>query len=171
MKKHNTKKIVITLKRAEIAIAHKIVRSGTHHARAITRARILLLSHDGKTNAEIVDMLGCSERSVSDIRRRYLERGSIDSVFEDAPRSGQPKKITADHEAFVVATACTEAPKGHAHWTLEALKEKLLDTYDDLESVSHEWIRQMLIRAALKPWREKNVVRAASHAGVPRAHG
>lgn len=166
MAKHNTEKIIIKLKTIEIALLQKITRSGKQNARSITRARILLLSHKGKTNMQIADTLGCSTRSVSDIRRRYLDRGSVDGVLKDAPRTGQPKKITADHEAFVVATACTDAPDGHEHWTLETLKKKLLETYDDLESVSHEWIRHILIRSALKPWREKNVVRAEAYAGV-----
>ena len=169
--KHNTEKILIKLKDEEIISLQKITKSGKQNARTITRARILLLSHKGKTNAEIVDTLGCSPRSVSDIRKRYADRKSITDVLKDAPRSGQPKKITAEHEAFVVATACTDAPEGHGHWTLEALKKKLLETHRDLKSVSHEWIRHMLIRSELKPWREKNVVHAETHARVSRAHG
>lgn len=153
--KHNTEKILIKLKDEEIAALQKITKSGQQNARTITRARILLLSRKGKTNAEIVDTLGCSPRSVSDIRKRYIDRKSIADVLKDAPRPGQPKKITAEHEAFIAATACTDAPDGHGHWTLEALQKKLLETYSDLESVSHEWIRHILIRSALKPWREK----------------
>jgi transposase len=94
-----------------------------------------------------------------DIRKRYCERG-LEGALHDASRPGQPKKITAEHEAFVVATVCTDAPEGHDQWTLEVLRDKLIETYDDLQSVSHEWIRHMLLRAALKPWREKNVVHA-----------
>jgi transposase len=94
-----------------------------------------------------------------DIRKRYCERG-LEGALHDAPRPGQPKKITAEHEEFVVATACMDAPEGHNQWTLEVLRDKLIETYDDLQSVSHEWIRHMLLRAALKPWREKNVVHA-----------
>jgi putative transposase len=156
-------KVAVALSSQEISILNRLVRRGTAKARAITRARILLLSHRGKTNGEIMDVLGCAQWTVTDVRKRYRDRGSLDAVIEDAPRSGQPKKITPAHEAFVAATACTEAPEGHDHWTLEALKEKLLETYDDLDSVSHERIRRILITAALKPWREKNVVRAQTH--------
>lgn len=164
-KKHQKReKIIVTLSTTEITALEKLVKSGTAKARTMTRARILLLSHRGKTNTAIMDALGCAQWTVTDVRRRYRERGGIKEVIYDAPRPGQPKKITSAHEAFVVATACTDAPEGHDHWTLEALKDKLLATYDDLESVSHEWIRQMLIRAALKPWREKNVVYPKAHA-------
>jgi transposase len=164
-------KIVISLAPSEMSVLEKLVKSGQHNARTITRAHILLLSQRGKTNQEIVEMLGCSHFTVTDVRKRYHKRRCLEAVLQDAPRSGQPKKITAQHEAFVVATACTDAPPGHAHWTLEALKEKLLATYPQFRSVSHERIRHILLANQLKPWLEKNVVRTASHAAVPRADG
>lgn len=169
--KKKREKVTIALSSKEVVELNRLIRSGTAKARAMTRARILLLSHRERTNREIMDALGCSQGTVTDVRKRYVQRSSIDAVIHDAPRPGQPKKITPDHEAFVVATACTDAPDGHDHWTLEALKEKLVTTYDDLDSVSHEWIRKMLIRAALKPWREKNVVHPRTHPALPRAHG
>lgn len=157
-------KILIALTAAEIAALTRFIKSGTAKAREITRARILLLSQSGKTNREIEDALSCSHDLINLVRKRYCDRGNWKAAIHDLARCGQPKKITPEHEAFVVATACTDAPEGHAHWTLKALKEKLVATYDDLDTVSHERIRQILIRAALKPWREKNVVRATSHA-------
>jgi transposase len=69
------------------------------------------------------------------VRARCRDRGSALAALNDLPRTGQPKKISGAHEAFVIATACTDAPDGHAHWTLHALKDKLLHTYDDLDSV------------------------------------
>lgn len=170
-KKRKKEKISIALSSREITELEAIVRKGTHKARTITRARILLLSHKGKSNTEITKALGCSHDLTSLVRTRYQKRGSVEATIHDLPRPGQPKKITPEHEAFVVATACTDAPDGHNHWTLEALKETLVETYDDLTSISHEWIRQMLIRSKLKPWREKNVVRTESHAGISSAHG
>jgi transposase len=163
-KKHNTRKIEVDLKADEVVWLQRLVRAGAQNARTVTRARILLLSNRDKTNREIVDALDVSPRSVTDIRTRYETRGSAEAAVMDAPRSGQPRKITAKHEAFVIATACTDAPEGHDHWTLGALKEKLLATHRKLDSVSHERIRHILMEADLKPWREKNVVRAASHA-------
>jgi transposase len=155
-------KIIVTLTAEEVTALQKVVRSGTHKSRTIMRARILLLSNQGKKNVQIMEQTGCSRVTVTEVRKRYKKRGV--AAITDAPRPGQPKKITAEHEAFVIATACTDAPPGHAHWTLGALKEKLIEAYVDLESVSPEWIRQMLIRAELKPWREKNVVRAEAYA-------
>jgi putative transposase len=158
------KKITIHLSASERATLENSTKRGVQKARTIVRARILLLSHKQKTNKEIMEALGCSHDLISSVRKRYVERGSIEAAIHDASRPGQPKKITAEHEAFVTATACTDAPEAHNHWTLKALKETLLETHTDLESVSNEWIRQMLLRAKLKPWREKNVVYPKAHA-------
>lgn len=153
-------KIIVVLSEKDIAFLKAFIRSGIRKARAVSRARILLLSHAGKSNGEIRRSIGCAIGTISSVRMRYHDRGSVEAAISDAPRPGQPKKITAKHEAFVTATACTDAPPGHAHWVVEALRKKLLKTYPALKSVSSERIRQILVRSNLKPWREKNVVRA-----------
>ena len=170
-KKNKRRKIVIRLSEKEVATLEKLVKSGSAKARATTRARILLLSHKGKRNRDIEEALSCSHDMVSLVRSRYRERGSIEAAITDRARPGQPKKITPRHEAFVVATACTEAPPGHDHWTVPELKRVLLERYKKLRSVSDERVRRILIASALKPWREKNVVRAESHPALSRANG
>ena len=158
-KRRRREKVVVSLTADEIRTLEDITKHGSHNVRVVTRARILLYSHEKKTNQQITVALGCASRMICNVRRRYQQRGSVVEAIHDAPRSGQPRKITPRHEAFVVATACTNAPKGHNHWTLPELKKKLLARYKKLQSVSDERIRQMLLPTALKPWREKNVVR------------
>ncbi len=163
----------IALEWGEVRTLENIINKGTSPVRTVTRARVLLLANENgpkKTNKEISETLMLASTTPKDIRKRYHERG-LEGALSDAPRPGQPKKITDEHKTFVVATACTDAPDGHDHWTLEALRDKLIETYDDVQSVSHEWIRQILIRAKLKPWREKNVVRAKPHSALSGAHG
>lgn len=157
-------RVAVTLTESEITSLKNITRSGTRKAREVTRARILLMSHQKKSNQEIMDALGCSPFAISSLRIRFVKRGKdVKATIIDAPRSGTPNIIFPEHEAFVVATACTDAPAGHAHWTLAALREELLKTYTALKHVSHERIRQILLKNALKPWREKNVVRTKTH--------
>jgi transposase len=171
-KKLRRVRVVVRLKARDLAYLKNILNSGTRKAREITRARILLMSHKKKSNQEIIDALGCSQFAISDLRRRFVKRGrDVRKTIIDAPRCGTPRKILPVHEAFVVATACTEAPSGHAHWTTEALKEKLLETYADLKTVSDEGVRKILLKNKLKPWRGKNVVRSNAHASLSRADG
>lgn len=157
-KKLSKKKIEIVLNKEDILTLTKVIKHGSNNVRVITRARILLLSHEGKTNIHIVEALSCAPRMICNIRQRYIKEKSVLKAIADAPRPGQPKKIEAKHEIYVVAVACTKAPKGHNHWTLPELKKKLLIKYKKLKTVSDERVRQMLLASALKPWREKNVV-------------
>lgn len=163
-KKFGRARVVVALSDSDVASLQSAIRHGTRKAREITRAHILLLSHKKKSNQEIMDALGCSSFTISDLRRRFVKRGrNVAATITDAPRPGAPKKILPVHEAFVVATACTNVPPGHAHWTLATLKDELLKTHIELKYVGHERIRQILLKNKLKPWREKNVVRPNAH--------
>ena len=160
------KKILVTLTVAEVATLEQVVRSGITNARVITRARILLCSHHGMTNRRIIETLGCSHELIRAVRHRAHERTPLIDAIHDLERPGQPKKVTPKHEAFVIATACTDPPQGHNHWTLPELKRVLLKRYKTLRPISDERIRHILMTSDLKPWREKNVVRPKSHATV-----
>lgn len=161
-------KIIVRLTRSDIVYLRRIVRSGTRSAQVITRARVLLMSHQGKRNWEIIDALGCTHFAIADIRQRFVTRKKdVAAAIIDAPRPGQPRRILPEHEAYVVATACTDPPEGHAHWTLPELKKALLAAYQTIRTVSDERIRQTLLAHELKPWREKNVVRTKAHANLP----
>lgn len=164
-------KIHVNLTASELRDLANITKHGNHNARVIIRARILLLSHEGKTNSQIVERLQCAPRMLCNVRQRYKECVSVLEAIQDAPRPGQPKKITPQHEAFVTAIACTDAPPGHDHWTIPELRKALLKRYRKLRSVSDERVRHILLASELKPWREKNVVCAKSHAALSRAHG
>ena len=167
----NMKTYIVHLEKGERGFLMRTISHGTHPARALTRARILLLSDDGATDRDIADRLGCSTDTVRAVRRRFCERPTVQEAITDAPRPGKPPTIQPHHEAFVAATCCTPPPSGHAHWTLGALREELLSAHDDLAEISDESIRRMLLAHRLKPWREKNVVHPASHAAVPGADG
>lgn len=167
MKKHT-----VALAASEKRYLEGILRRGKHAARVITRARILLLAHDGATDQVISQKLECSLSTVYEQRKRYYERTTIQEAITDAPRPGQPPRLSPQHEAFIVATACTEEPPaGHAHWEPNGLKVALLEAYDDIQSVGNETIRRLLVRHKLKPWREKNVVHSHADTTVSGTNG
>lgn len=158
MNKLNKKKLEINLSLESLNILSSVIKHGKHNAREVTRARILILSHQNKTNNEIVEYLDCAPRMISNIRQKYIKEKDVLKAIGDSPRPGQPKKVTPKHEAYVIALACTNAPIGHNHWTLPELKKKLLSKYKKLKTISDERVRHILLNAELKPWREKNVV-------------
>jgi putative transposase len=168
MKKY---KVVLTTRKKKFL--RQLLCRDRHSTRVITRARVLLMAHDGDSDRSISQVLGCSTATVHNQRKRYCERSTIKEAIHDAPRPGQPPKLTPRHEAFIVATAYTDkVPAGHAHWKPQGLKEALKEeAYDDIQDVSNETIRKLLIRHKLKPWREKNVVHTQALTPVPGANG
>lgn len=147
----------------------KIMKKGTHPARVVRRALILLRSHDGCTDADIAKQTGASHRAVVDVRTRCALEG-VERALYDAPRSGKPPTFTGKHEAQIVALACTKAPEGCVRWTMRLLAEQAVkDGITDEISPQTVWL--MLERQNTKPWLKKNVVHSEAHAGVQGADG
>lgn len=148
----------IQLSKEELSQIQSVIRRGTHKARVITRARILLWSHEGKSKAVIAPRLLVNMSTVQDVRDRFRE-GGLERALHDAPRSGQPPKLNDKREARLVAIACSPPPEGTDHWTLELLQEKLIED-GVIDRISTVAIWYHLRNRGIQPWREKNVVRA-----------
>ncbi len=144
-------------------------KKGTEKARVLNRARILLKLDDGGTDAAVARDSYVSKKTVGRIRSRY-EKGGLDRALFDLPRSGQPPIITDKVEAHLVAIACSEPPKGRTRWTLELLRQKLIDD-KKVERISTVAVLKRLQKRGIKPWVEKNVVHSKNQQRVHRAHG
>jgi transposase len=158
----NKHKHTIQLSSKELGQIQSIIRRGKHGARVITRARILLLSHRGRSKDAIAAELEINRSTVQDVRNRYRE-GRLRRSLYDAPRPGQPPKLDDATEASLVAIACSQPPEGTHHWTLELLQEKMIED-KKVDTISTVAIWKHLKKRGLKPWREKNVVYPQSNA-------
>ena len=161
MKKIHT----IHLPQHEKNILKQLVNRGKEQARVITRSRVLLLADEGKTDPEIYEHLSLSTKTPYEIRKRYV-RGGLQLALYDRPRSGQPRHFNGQQEAEIVAMACTKAPKGYAHWTLDLLTKEARDRG---VKIGRTAVWKVLLRNKLKPWREKNVVHPKAHSGIHQA--
>ena len=132
-----------------------IIRKGHCHARTITRARVLKMTHQGKTDKEVTMALGLNPSTPYEIRKRYCQ-GGLNRALYDAPRPGQKKVFTATDEAKVTALACTKAPDGHSRWTLDLLTVHAKESLG--KSIGRKTVWKILLKNNLKPWRKKNVV-------------
>jgi len=137
----------IKLTEKEGGYLNDFVKRGRKSVRELTRAHVLLLVNDEKTEMEVKDMLRISRATVSNTKKRYRKEG-LQSALAEKPRSGQPKKYTELHEAEVIAQACTESPDGHKRWTLELLTEEMRKK-DGFETINKESIRLILKKAKL----------------------
>jgi hypothetical protein len=90
------------------------VKHGKPAARAVTRARILLLAEERYPDEEIMEVLGVSRPTVASMRRKYQEQKGrqVLELLPDAARPGQPLKVDSRVAAHVALIACSAAPPG-----------------------------------------------------------
>lgn len=147
-----TKQRVVTLTKGERKALEGFVARGKKSARAITRARILLLFDEGRKEHELTELLGVSRGTVYNLRKKYQQKGhaSILELLHDAPRSGRPITLDSRVEAKVTMIACSTPPTGRGRWTLHLIADKLVELAV-MESISHESVRRVLKKTNSSP--------------------
>ena len=94
-----------------------LTHSGESSARTQTRARILLLTDESqnkkKGTKEIASALLCSFPTITNIRKKFVE-GGLENALYDKPRPGAIPKITGEIEAQLTMLACSAPPEGRA---------------------------------------------------------
>ena len=147
-----TKPRVVTLTQRERKALEDFVGHGKKSARAITRARILLLLDEGRKEHELTELLGVSRGTVYNVRKKYQQKGQapILDLLHDAPRSGRPITLDSRVEAKVTMIACSTPPTGRGRWTLQLIADKLVELAVT-ESISHESVRRVLKKTNSSP--------------------
>lgn len=136
------KKYLINLSSEEQHELLEMTRKGEIKARKFKRAMILLKADEGLTDPQIMAAVNTSRPTVERIRKRFVE-GGLDKALNEDPRPGQKRKLDGRREAVLIATACSEAPEGHDHWTMRLLASKLVEL-GVVENISHETVRLTL---------------------------
>ena len=147
------KQSAVKLTSAERHELEMFVTRGKKSAREITRARILLLTQDGRQVTEIARTLSVSRATIYNVYKRYQTkkpRTPLVEVLEEEPRSGRPLKLDSRVAAKVTLIACSEPPTGRARWTLHLIADKLVKL-GVTDTISHESVRQLLKKIASSP--------------------
>lgn len=144
----------------EKRILQTLIHKGTIKARIITRARILLLADQGKTDAVICESLNIVRSVVYDARKHYVT-GGLKRALYDLPRPGKARILNGKQEAEVIAIACTKAPKGYVRWTMDLLTEAVNKRLN--VGIGRTAVYNVLLRNNTKPWLKKNVVHFQSY--------
>lgn len=85
------------------------------------RARIVLLSADGKTNTAIADALELSRFTVGNWRARYLAHG-IEGLYDEI-RPGRPRSIQDEAVAQLIQRTTQSRPSDATHWSVRSMAE------------------------------------------------
>ena len=142
------KRYVVKLTLEERDQLEGLIRRGREAAYRRRHAEVLLLVDEGEYGPGLIDneaaeQTGFSRRTVEQIRERCVTEG-LAKALERKPRSRcRASKLDGDGEARLVSLACSNAPEGHARWTLKLLADKLVQL-DIVESISTECVRQVL---------------------------
>lgn len=135
-----------------------IVHSPSAEQRFVTRARVILACADGKTNDAIMAEIGLSKPSIINILKKWVSLG-VQEALKDLPRSGRPKSITEDAQAWVISLACSKPENNSAdkpqQWTITSLTEYvrqycLEEGFKDLENVQRSTIWNILKQHNIK---------------------
>ena len=128
-----------------------VISKGCNKAVVIQRAHILLKVDEGKTDAEISQMLYVSEQTIRGTRLRFEKEG-LQAALEDKMHPPKDTKLKEKEEAHLIALACSEPPAGQAHWTLELLTKQLLKD-GVVARISPETVRLLLKKTVSNPGR------------------
>jgi hypothetical protein len=127
------KKYVVKLSAEERERLDTLIHGGTHPARQLTRARVLLRADagdggEGWSDSRIAAALDIALSNVARIRQQLVEEG-VDSVLtpKRSLASARPRIFDGAAEAKLTALACSEPPKGRARWTLRLLEDKVVE--------------------------------------------
>jgi len=136
----------VNLSESEISKLQEITSKGKIAVRKLKRARVLLLSQEGHSDKQIATVLSLSESTVHRTRQKCVELG-LESALTESPRKGRKRKLDGKAEAFLVATACSDAPSGRQSWTMQLLAERLVEM-NLVESISDETVRLRLKKSS-----------------------
>ena len=144
----------VTLAQEERNQLTEITRTGTHAARKVIHALILLNVDRGQYNTEqqineeICKVLKIGMRTIDRVKKRFVEEG-LDAALKMAPTSrGYDKLVDGDMEAHLIALACGEPPKGYARWSLRLLADQLVELRI-ADNISYETVRRTLKKTNL----------------------
>ena len=135
-------KYKVELNESERTHLKQMASRGETSARKVKRALVLLKADEGMTDSDIASGLLTSASTVGRVRTRFVKEG-LDSALNERPRPGQKRKLDGRQEAHLIAITCSDAPEGHADWTIQLLADKVV-AMGFAESISLETVRQIL---------------------------
>lgn len=81
--------------------------------------------------------------TVSATRQAFVQKGLEAALHRKKPEREYAHCLDGEAEAHLIALACSQAPEGHARWSLRLLAQKMV-SLEYVASVSHETVRQVL---------------------------
>src|SRR3954471_1693507 len=110
-------------------------------SKVFKRVTALLELNKGKSIEEVRKILGLCYPTMAKLIDNYQQNGL--ACLKDKSKPGRPPGISGKQRAAITALACSEAPEGHARWTLRLLADKMVEL-DYCDSISHVQVGRIL---------------------------
>lgn len=141
-------KYIVTLTAPERQELTALITKGKAAARKLMRARVLLKADTadggpGSTDEQIIAAVHSSRATVHRVRQVFVEEGWEAAINAKKPTGRQYRKLNGQHEARLIALACSEPPAGRTTWTMQLLADKLVEL-KVVDSISDECVRTTL---------------------------
>jgi hypothetical protein len=144
----------VMLSPADRAALMGLVRTGSHPAQQVRRARILLELdendpyRDGPvpTQEVVAERVGVHADTVMKTSKVYAERGGdVQATITRKKRETPPVApiVTGEVEARLIKMACSAPPAGYDRWSLRLL-EKHVALVEDIPNLDHSTIGRVL---------------------------
>jgi DNA-binding transcriptional ArsR family regulator len=142
------KKYPVILTQTEREQLKDLIAAGTAPARKLTHARILLKADQSPegpawVDEEVADAVEVSQPTVSRVRKQYFEEGMEAALNRRPTNREYHRKLDGEHEARLVALACSEPPEGQARWSLRLLADRMVEL-EVVEEISYQTVRRTL---------------------------
>ena len=144
-------------------LLQRLIAAGTAPARKLAHARILLKADQspegpGWVDERIAEAVESSQptvsassrrpygkalRTLSRVRKHYVEEGLEAAMNRRAPNREYQRKLDGGQEARLIALSCSEPPKGQARWSLRLLADKVVEL-EIVEAVSYQTVGRIL---------------------------
>ena len=149
-----TKTRPVVLSPAERTELTRLVRTGSHPAQQVRRARILLELDENDPERVgpvplqqvVAERAGVHVDTVVKTSRAYAERGGdVQATISRKKRPTPPVEptVTGEVEARLIALACSTPPEGRTRWSLRLL-EKHVALTEGLPALDHSTIGRVL---------------------------
>jgi transposase len=144
----------VALSAEDREMLRRLIRTGSHPAQQVRRARILLEldennpDRDGPVPVQevVAERAGVHVDTVVKTSKAYdVQGGDVESTISRKKRATAPvePKVAGEVEARLIALACSSPPQGRARWSLRLL-EKHVALTDDIPDLDHTTISRVL---------------------------
>lgn len=112
----------------------------------VARAKLVLISADGESNARIADQLNWTQATVGKWRRRFVEH-RLAGLYDEL-RPGRPRSVQDEQIAALVNRTLSRKPAGGTHWTIRQAAQA--------SGISKSTVHRVFQAFALQPHRTRS---------------